>query len=120
MSWTKVGAVLPGVLASIGAACARVTPVDEPLDGGMVAPSVTAIEPQPGVIEPSAKFAVHFSAQMDEGPLLASTGRSETVVLVPEAAVERAAAAIEHSSLSAHERELLVPAAAEIASDLHS
>jgi len=51
---------------------------------------------------------------MDEGQLLASTGRSETVVLAPEALVERAAAAIEHSRLSAEERSLLVGARAAI------
>ena len=51
---------------------------------------------------------------MDEGVLLASTGRSEAVVLAPDALVERAAAAIEHSRLSTEERSLLVPARASI------
>ena len=54
MSWTKVGTILPGVLLG---ACAKVTPIDEP-DAGQSQPSVTAIEPQPGVIAPAAKFIV--------------------------------------------------------------
>jgi len=61
-----------------------------------------------------AQFHVVFSKAMDEGVLLASTGRSETVVLAPDELVERAAAAIEHSRLSAEERSLLVAAGASI------
>jgi hypothetical protein len=110
MSWTKVGAILPGVLAS----CAQVSQMAESPDAGHAPPFVSAVEPQPGAVPPSAKFTVRFSAQMDEGPLLAASGRSETVVLAAEADVERAAAAIAHSTLSAHERQLLVPAQAEL------
>jgi hypothetical protein len=116
MSWTKVGAILPLVLAS----CAQLSQSAEPADAGVSPPSVSAVEPQPGPVPPSTKFTVRFSAQMDEGPLLAASGRSETVVLAAAADVERVAAAIEHSSLSAHERALLVPAQAELASDVRS
>jgi hypothetical protein len=68
-------------------------------------------------VEPSAAFTVTFSAPMDEGQLLAASGRSETVVLAADADVERAAAAIEHAQLSAHERELVVAASADVSPD---
>ena len=117
MSWTRVGSVLPAVLA----ACARVTALDESAaDAGPSAPAVSAVEPQPGAVPANTQFVVHFSEPMDEGPLLASSGRSETVVLAAEADVERAAAAIEHSELSAHERSLLIPAEPDVAADCRS
>jgi hypothetical protein len=119
MSWTKVGALLPSVLASLGG-CARVTTSEETHDAGPSRPQISAVEPQPGPVSGAAKFTVRFSEPMDEGPLLAASGRSETVVFAAEADVERVAAAIEHSTLSAHERHLLVPAQADVASDVRS
>lgn len=89
-------------------------------DAGPSPPTVSDLDPEPGVVPAGATFTVRFSAAMDEGQLLAASGRSETVALAAEADAERAAAAIEHSPLSAHERELLVPAAATIASDRRS
>src|SRR6267378_2209486 len=116
MSWWRVGALVPAVLAC----CAQVAAPGETADAGASQPTVADVEPQPGTVPANARFAVHFSESMDEGQLLAASGRSETVALVPEADVERAAAAIEHAPLSAHERNLLVPAAAQIASDRKS
>src|SRR5262249_54085912 len=114
MSWTKVGALLPAVLSC----CGRVASPGLAPDAGQ--PTGGDVDPPPGVVPANARFAVRFSDAMDEGQLLAASGRSETVVLVPEVDVERAAAAIEHSPLSAHERSLLVPAASQIASDRKS
>jgi len=108
--------LVPAVLAC----CAQVAAPGETADAGASQPTVADVEPQPGTVPANARFAVHFSESMDEGQLLAASGRSETVALVPEADVERAAAAIEHAPLSAHERNLLVPAAAQIASDRKS
>jgi hypothetical protein len=116
MSWTRVSAVLPAVLA----ACANVTAADQGADAGPSAPAVAAVDPQPGEVLADAKFTVEFSAAMDEGPLVAKTGRSESVVLAPEANVELAAAAIEHGALSAAERTLLIPARPAIAADRKS
>ncbi|HET9752269.1 MAG TPA: hypothetical protein VFP52_04890, partial [Myxococcales bacterium] len=112
MSWTRVSALLPAALA----ACASVAGVDDLPDAG-AEPTVASVDPSPGPVEPSAAFVVAFSVPMDEGQLLAASGRSETVALVAEADVERAAAAMEHPQLSAHERELLVPASADVAAD---
>lgn len=109
------GAALAALLVSCGKASSA-----DLADAGPQQPAITDVEPQPGLVAAGARFAVHFSDAMDEGQLLAATGRSETVALVPEADVERAAAAIEHSPLSAHERTLLVSAAAAIASDRKS
>src|SRR5262249_60681467 len=88
--------------------------------GGHTKPGDTGLEPHAGAIAAGSQSAVHFSAAMDEGQLLAASGRSETVVLAAEADVERAAAAIEHSTLSAHERTLLIPAQPDVASDRQS
>jgi len=99
---------------TLAAGCARVE-VPDPADGGTAGPPrIADLQPPPGAVEPEAQFHVVFSEAMDEGVLLASTGRSETVVLAPDALVERAAAAIEHSRLSAEERSLLVAARASI------
>jgi hypothetical protein len=116
MSWTRVSALLPAVLA----ACANVAAVDQGADAGSSAPAVAAVDPQPGEVPADAKFTVEFSVAMDEGPLVAKTGRSESVVLAPEANAELAAAAIEHGALSAAERTLLVPARPAIAADRKS
>jgi hypothetical protein len=107
-------------LAALLASCAKVSTAEELADAGPQQPTITEVEPPPGIVPAGARFAVHFSEAMDEGQLLAASGRSETVALVPEADVERAAAAIEHAPLSAHERTLLVSAAASIASDRKS
>ena len=116
MSWTKVGAMLPAVLA----ACANVTAADAGADAGPAQPTVASVDPQPGTVPGDAKFTVQFSAAMDEGQLIAKTGRSETVVLAAEANVELAAAAIEHGALSAWERTLLLAAQPAIATDRKS
>ena len=113
MSWTRVGAVLPAVLA----ACANVTAADAGGDAGPAQPAVASVDPQPGPGPGDARFTVQFSAAMDEGQLIARTGRSETVVLTPEANLELAAAAIEHGALSAYERTLLLAAQPSIAPD---
>ena len=116
MSWTRVGAVLPAVLA----ACANVAAADAGADAGPEQPTVASVDPQPGTVPGDAKFTVQFSAAMDEGQLVARTGRSETVVLAPDANVELAAAAIEHGALSAWERTLLLSAQPAIAPDRKS
>lgn len=99
---------------------ARIVAPGELADAGPSQPTVLDLDPQPGVVEATARFTVRFSAPMDEGQLLAASGRSESVALAAEADAERAAAAIEHAPLSAHERSLLIPAAAEVASDRRS
>jgi hypothetical protein len=104
----------------LGAACANVSAVDPVGDAGPSAPQVSKVDPQPGTVSGDAKFTVTFSEAMNEGLLLASTGRSETVVLAPDAQVEAVAAAISHDSLSVYERSLLIPAGAQIASDRSS
>jgi hypothetical protein len=99
-------------------ACAKVAnvEVDPSTDAGVVAvPEVAQIDPAPGAVASDAQFTVTFSEPMDEGVLLASSGRSETVVLATDAQVEAVAAAIAHDSLSTYERSLLVPASAAIA-----
>ena len=116
MNWRRANAVLLAVLTCCGKGAA----LEQAPDAGPSQPTVADVEPQPGLLPADARFAVHFSEAMDEGQLLAASGRSESVALVPEADVERAAAAIEHAPLSAHERTLLVPAAAQIAPDRKS
>ena len=95
-------------------ACARVEMPEEVDAGTAGPPRIADLQPPPGEVQADAQFHVVFSEAMDEGQLLASTGRSETVVLAPDDLVERAAAAIEHSRLSAEERSLLVAARAAI------
>ena len=111
----RLAAVVPALLA-----CGARLPAVDPADGGTSQPTVSDLEPEPGVVEATARFTVRFSAAMDEGQLLAASGRSESVALAAEADAERAAAALEHAPLSAHERTLLIPAAAEVASDRRS
>jgi hypothetical protein len=95
-------------------ACAKVD-ASHPLDAGTgAAPTIAGVDPPPGSADSAATFRMSFSSAMDEGVLLASTGRSETIAMAAEAVVERAAAAIEHSRLSAEERALLVAASAFI------
>lgn len=112
MSWTRVSALLPAALA----ACANVPGLGEVPDAGSD-PAVASVAPAPGLVDSSAAFTVTFSAAMDEGQLLAASGRSETVALAAEGDAERAAAAMEHAQLSAHERELLVAASADVSAD---
>jgi hypothetical protein len=106
--------------AAVLAGCARVAATGTLADGGGAQPVVEDVEPPPGAVERDARFTVRFSDPIDEGQLLAASGRSESVVLAAEANVERAAAAIEHAPLSAHERTLLVSAAADLAADRRS
>jgi len=112
MKWVGIAMAL--------AACAKPSAVDGLADAGPVLPTVEDVDPPPGAVQAGAHFTVRFSATMDEGQLLAASGRSESVVLALEEDAERAAAAIEHAPLSAHERTLLVPAAAQVASDRRS
>jgi hypothetical protein len=108
-------------VAVVAVACAKVSTLGGDLDaGGGEAPTVAEVSPQPGFVDGNAQFTVVFSAAMNEGQLLASSGRSETVVLAAEAQVEQVAAAIAHDSLSAVERGLLLPASLQIASDRFS
>jgi len=101
------------VVAAVG--CARLEGEQTAADAGLVdLPRVTDVEPPEGDADPHTAFRVAFSTAMDEGQLIASTGRSESVAIVPESTVERAAAAIEHSRLTVEERGLLVPSAATI------
>ena len=102
------------VACALGWGCARVEALSGADGGTSGPPRIADLQPPPGDVEPEAQFHVVFSEAMDEGVLLASTGRSEAVVLAPDALVERAAAAIEHSRLSTEERSLLVPARASI------
>jgi len=96
--------------------CSRSEVRQEEADGGVPgAPRIADLQPSPGPIDAQARFHVVFNEPMDEGELLASTGRSETVVIAPDETVERAAAAIEDGRLSAEERSLLVSARATIA-----
>jgi hypothetical protein len=109
---------LPGLLAAAlfasGSGCAQLDSAVS-ADGGLLGgPRVSDVQPPEGEAGPKTIFQVTFSAAMDEGVLLASTGRSESVALVSEALVERAAAAIEHSRLTVEERSLLVSASASI------
>src|SRR2546421_3511658 len=115
MRWTTAA-----IASSILAGCGKVSAPALPPDGGPSQPTVEDVDPAPGAVAAGARFTVRFSAAMDEGQLLAPSGRSETVALVAEADLERAAAAIEHAPLSAHERMLLVPAAADVAPDRRS
>src|SRR3989454_9226365 len=115
MRWTTAA-----IASSILAGCGKVSAPALPPDGGPSQRTVEDVDPAPGAVAAGARFTVRFSAAMDEGQLLAPSGRSETVALVAEADVERAAAAIEHAPLSAHERTLLVPAAADVAADRRS
>jgi hypothetical protein len=115
MRWAAVAVAFSTVCG-----CGKVSAPAAAPDGGPSQPVVEDVDPAPGPIAPSARFTVRFSAAMDEGQLLAASGRSETVALAAEADLERAAAAIEHAPLSAHERTLLVPAAAEVAADRRS
>jgi hypothetical protein len=96
------------VLSCVG--CARLDEEGAP-DAGLVdLPRVADVQPPGGEVEPGAVFRVSFTAAMDEGTLVASTGRSESIALVPEGVVDRAAAAVEHSRLTVEERGLLVAA----------
>jgi hypothetical protein len=98
-----------------GVACARIDGADTAGDVGLVdVPRVTGVEPAEGDADPKTAFRVAFSAAMDQGQLVASTGRSESVAIVPASTVDRAAAAIEHSRLTVEERGLLVAATAKI------
>ena len=116
MTNMRRGRLWPAILT----ACARVAAPEILADGGAAQPVVEDVEPAPGPVPRDARFTVRFSEPMDEGQLLAASGRSESVVLAGEADVERAAAAIEHAPLSAHERTLLVAAAADLAADRRS
>jgi len=101
-------------LCALGAGGARVGPAEVEDGGTPGPPRIADLQPPPGEVAPEAQLHVVFSEPMDEGVLLASTGRSETVVLAADELVERAAAAIEHSRLSTEERSLLIPARASI------
>src|SRR5256712_4214098 len=115
MRWTTAA-----IASSILAGCGKVSAPALPPDGGPSQPAGEGVGPAPGAVAAGARFAVRFSAARAEGQLLAPAGRSETVALGADADVERAAPAIEHAPLPAHERTLLVPAAADVAADRRS
>src|SRR2546428_13695144 len=115
MRWTTAA-----IASSILAGCGKVSAPALPPDGGPSQPTVEDVDPAPGAVAAGARFTVRFSAARDGGQLLAPSGRSETVALGADADVERAAPAIEHAPLPAHERTLLVPAAADVAADRRS
>ena len=103
------------VLLCSGVACARLDGEQVAGDGGLVdLPRVSGVQPPEGDADPKTAFHVAFSTAMDQGQLVASTGRSESVAIASETTVDRAAAAIEHSRLTVDERGLLVAAAATI------
>lgn len=107
------------VIGLVVAACAKVSTIGNDFDAGSPPddPVVAQVAPRPGPADGNAQFTVVFSQSMNEGQLLAASGRSETVVLAAEAQVEQVAAAISHDSLSAVERGLLLPASLQIAAD---
>ena len=110
----KPNAMVLAVLLSC-VACARLDGEQTAADAGLVdLPQVSGVEPPQGDADAKTAFRVAFSTAMDQGQLIASTGRSESVAIVPESTVDRAAAAIEHSRLTVEERGLLVAAAATI------
>jgi hypothetical protein len=110
-----VDALVAVALAGGLDACAKSPSVPLPdVSARAAPPAVADVEPEPGPAESTAHFTVTFTAPMSEGQLLAGTGRSETIVLAAAAQVEQVAAAIAHDSLTAVERALLVPAAAQI------
>lgn len=117
--WTRVSTLLPALLGAIaaGAGCARVTAADDLSDAGPSQPGVASVEPRPGPVPAGSRFTVRFSTAMDAGALLASSGRSESVVLAAAADAERAAAAISRGHPTAAELALFVPAAANLAPD---
>lgn len=116
IDWTKAGSLLPALLASL-AGCARVSAGDEPADAGPLQPAVISVDPQPGRVAATAHFTVRFSSAMDIGELIASSGRSETVVLATAPDAERASAAIARGHPTDAERALFVSAAATVAQD---
>ena len=71
-------------------ACARLDGEDPAADAGLVdQPRVTGVQPPEGEADPGTAFRVAFSTAMDQGQLVASTGRSESVAIVPESTVDR-------------------------------
>ena len=77
------------IACSILAGCGKVASPALPPDAGPSQPTVEDVDPAPGAIAASARFTVRFSAAMDEGQLLAPSGRSESVVLAAEAVVTK-------------------------------
>src|SRR5256884_7298683 len=94
---------------SILAGCGKVASPALPPDAGPSQPTVEDVDPAPGAVAAGARFTVRFSAAMDEGQLLAPSGRSETVALVAEAGVGSAPGALAPAPLSPHARTPPVP-----------
>src|SRR2546426_5870304 len=88
MRWTTAA-----IASSILAGCGKVSAPALPPDGGPSQPTVEDVDPAPGAVAAGARFTVRFSAAMDEGQLLAPSGRSETVALVAGTGVGTAPAA---------------------------
>ena len=117
--WTSVRTLLPSAWASLALlhSCAQVVPADASDAGPAQPPSITEVDPKPGPVEARASFRVAFSAPMDLSLLLVAPGRSDSVVLVPQADVDLVAAALSHGRLTAAQRELLVPVQAQASAD---
>src|SRR2546426_9224679 len=115
MRWTTAA-----IASSILAGCGKVSAPALPPDGGPSQPTVEDVDPAPGAVAAGARFTVRFSAAMDEGQLLAPSGRSENVALVAGADVERAAAPLQPPPPSPHQRALLLPPAAGVPADRRS
>src|SRR2546427_2856093 len=110
MRWTTAA-----IASSILAGCGKISAPALPPDGGPSQPTVEDVDPAPGAVAAGARFTGRFSAAMDEGQLLAPSGRSETVALLAGAGVGSAPAPPEHPPPSPPQRTPLVPPAAGVA-----
>lgn len=81
---------------------------------------IKQVVPATGAVDAEASFRVEFSAPMDASLLLSDVDRSETVALVLAADTERALAALGRAHPTERERELFVPARAELSPDLRA
>src|SRR2546427_4811707 len=90
MRWTTAA-----IASSILAGCGKISAPALPPDGGPSQPTVEDVDPAPGAVAAGARFTGRFSAAMDEGQLLAPSGRGETVALLAEAGGGSAAGPLE-------------------------
>src|SRR2546428_6738744 len=77
MRWTTAA-----IASSILAGCGKVSAPALPPDGGPSQPTVEDVDPAPGAVAAGARLTGRFSPPMDEGQLLAPSGRSETLPLL--------------------------------------
>src|SRR2546428_10841278 len=92
MRWTTAA-----IASSILAGCGKVSAPALPPDGGPSQPTVEDVDPAPGAVAAGARLTARVSPAMDEGQLLAPSGRSETVAAPGGAGRERAPAARQHA-----------------------